>query len=149
LRSSQGSMKSGDPPPLSQEPATSPYPNRWIRSTSFNYISFNTPLNKTLPPTPRSSYWSLSSRFSYQNPECPSLFSPTLPINATCPAHVAFLRFIVPIFGDEYKLWSSSLCNFLNPRVNSFLGSKYSPLHPLLKPLFTLIFSLWCERPSC
>ena len=46
------------------------------------------------------------------------------PIRATCPVHVILLDFIThTILGEEYKSFSSSLCNLLySPVTSSFLG---------------------------
>ena len=57
----------------------------------------------------RSSKCSLSCRFPYQNSTIISLLPHVF--HLLCPSHSPWL--ITLIFGDEYKLWSSSMCNFL------------------------------------
>jgi len=63
------------------------------------------------PSTLRSHQWSLSLRFPHQDPIHP--LSSTN--SATCPAHLILLDFVTrKILGEEYKSFSSSLCNLLH-----------------------------------
>jgi hypothetical protein len=85
--------------------------------------------NVILLSTPRSSEFSFPFRLSNQNFARIS----HLHMLATCPTHLILLDLIIlMICREEYKLWSFSLCNFLQPRVTS-LKSKCSPHNPVLK----------------
>ena len=72
------------------------------------------------PSTPRSPQWTLSLRFPHQDPIHP----PLTPIRTTCPAHLILLDFITrTILCEQYKSFSSSLCNLLHsPVTESLLG---------------------------
>ena len=74
--------------------------------------------NNIHPSTPRSPQWSPSLRFPQQDPIHPL----SSPIRATCPAYLILLDFITrTILGEEYKSFSSSLCNLLHSLFTSSL----------------------------
>jgi hypothetical protein len=91
------------------------------------------------PPTSSSSYWSPSFRISHQYRIC----IPLLPIHATCPTHLILPGLITLImFGEEYKLRSSSLCSFLQSHVTSSLFGPYILLSTLFSDTLSLCSSL-------
>ena len=57
------------------------------------------------------------------------------PIRATCPAHLTVLHFVTrTILGEDYKSFSSSLCNLLHsPVTSSLLGPNIFLTYPVLK----------------
>ena len=119
----------------SQAQATCPYPELAIQSTHPH-------------PTSQRSILILSShlRLGLPNGLLPlgfptkTLYTPLpSPICATCPVHLILLDFISrTILGEEYRSFSSSLCNFLHsPVTSSLLGPNI-----LLNTLFSNTLSL-------
>jgi len=74
------------------------------------------------PSMPSSSKWFLPFRFPDQNFVC--IFHGSLACYISCPSHFLDL-FPLIIFGEEYKLWSSILYNFLQPPIAFSLLGQY------------------------
>jgi hypothetical protein len=94
--------------------------------------------NTFLLSTPRSPEWSLPFRLPNQN-----LYSfLNYPMRATCLVNLIPLDLIILIiFGEAYKLCSSSLSSFLQLDCHLIpLRSKYSTTHPLLKCPQSVVF---------
>src|SRR5215510_4829033 len=101
--------------------------------TPSNFLKVH--LNIILPPTSGSPQWPLPSGFP-TNTLCTPFSSP---IRATCSAHLILLDLTTcTILGEEYRTFSSSLCNFLHsPVTSSVLGP-----NTLLNTLFSNTLSL-------
>jgi hypothetical protein len=70
-----------------------------------------------------SSYWSLSFWFSHQNP----IWIPLLPhaCYMLCPSHpLDLVILIIHVLGELYKLWSSSICSFMNNTYTHIINHK-------------------------
>ena len=97
----------------SQKPTTFPCPDPDESQPHSPNLFLHGTFYIILLSTSRSSKCSISCRFPNQNLTLISLLPHVL--HLLCPPHSPWL--ITLIFGDEYKLWSSSVCNFLQSSV--------------------------------
>jgi hypothetical protein len=122
----------------SHKPATGPYPEP--DESSLPHWSYLPKVHLTviLPPTSRSSQWSLPFGPPYQNPVNTSPFPQVF--HMSCPPQPPCL-ITLPTFDEEYMLWSSSLCYFLHDPSSFLLGQN------ILNTLFSKTLSL-CSSPK-
>ena len=131
--------------PYSQVPATCPYPEP-DRSSPCTYILLpgQIHLNTFLPSTPGSPKWSLSLRFSHQNP----VYTSPLPRTSYTFRSSHSSRFYHPNIRWGVQIIQLLImhlpplpCYLVPPRP------KYSPKHPILK-LSQPTFLPQCEWPT-
>ena len=105
-----------------------------VHKVTYVYYAIIRRVNIIHPSMPRSPF-----QFPHQDPIHPLSF----PIRATCPAHLILLVFITrTILGEDYKPFSSSLCNLLHsPVTSSLLGPNI-----LLNTMFSNTHSFLSSR---
>jgi hypothetical protein len=117
-----------------QVPATCPYPEPDQSSPCLPLPLSEDHFNILLTAAPGFFKWSLSLRFPHQNPVCTS----SVPLHATCSAHLILNLITRTIFGDKCRSLSSKLCSFLHSLLTSIvLGPNI-----LLSTLFSHTLSL-------
>jgi hypothetical protein len=124
--------------PCSQEPSTGPYHEP-------DQISYYHPIlflcdNFNIIRTPVYVFLDMSFLgYTYQNSILPSL----RPHECCMPNRLNLLDLIILIkLGDMYKLWSSSLCSFLQPSITSSLFGPNILLNTLFSNTLSLCSSL-------
>jgi hypothetical protein len=134
-------MKPEDSLPCSQGPSTGPYPEP-DQSNPYHPISLRsililfTHLRLGLPSGLFPFGFRTNNLYTF-------IFSS---IRATCPAHLILLDLMVLIIlGEDYKLWSSSLCSFLQPLV---ISSLFGP-NILLREITSKDIFSHCENTGC